>query len=266
MTVRVRDVVAYGLAVKSPKVQVHDAVVYGASQRQTQVKLHDAVVYGASPRPPQGAVGDVQALLLMPDVRPTEVYDAGALLLVDDQTPPLARNPVTLALTRDTVQVPNWTLDGQTWLKGLLTKEYGGNWVSAPVLFSDPQPLAVGQFNSDVQLAVIPGKGLPYSGKMRFKYHRWSLVRALEGKDTSGFTGYGKTLVESLPAINAAFGLNLSSYDVVDFQIPAGLTQVPVTIASTSLMYTPGTRVTLGAAKTMASNLTSTDLPGFDPA
>lgn len=266
MTVRVRDVVAYGLAVKPPKLQVHDVVVYGASPRQTQVKLHDAVVYGASPRAPQGSVGDVQALLLTPDVRPTEVYDTSALVLVDDQTPPLARSPVVLALTRDTVQMPNWALDGQTWLKGLLTKEYGGNWNSAPVVFSDPQPLTVGQFNSDVQLAVIPGKGLPYSGKMRFKYHRWSLLRALEGKDTSGFTGYGKTMHESLAAINAAFGLALSPYDVVDFQIPAGLTQVPLTIANTSLMYTPGTRVTLGSAKTMAGNFASTDLPGFDPA
>lgn len=265
MTVRVRDVVAYGLAVKPPKVSVHDAVVYAATPRVTQVRVHDAVVYGAAPPAPRAAVGDAQALILTNDIRPANIYDVSGLVLMADPTPPRARKVLTSVLMDDPARVPNWNIKGIDWVKGLLVKDFGQQWLNTDLVFSDPQVLA-GQFNSNVKLTVPKGSKLPYSGSMRMRYNRWSIAKPFETRSAKDLTSFGSSVVNSLAAINAAFGLALVAEDVVDAPISAGTTQITLTIASGSFMFIPGTSVVLGGAATLASNMTSLDLDGFDPA
>lgn len=248
MTVRVRDVVAYGLAVKPPKVSVHDAVVYGATVRATQVKVHDAVVYGATAQGPKAGVIEATPVLLMGDNTPGQLNDA-----------------TMVALINDTSASPNWNIKGINWVKGLLVKEFGQTWLNTDLVFSDPQVIT-GQFNSNVKLTVPKGSKLPYSGSTRMRYNRWSIAKPFESRSASDLRSFGSSIVNSLDAINAAFGLALVPDDVVDAPISAGTTQITLTIASGSFMFIPGSSVVLGGAATLASNMTSLDLDGFDPA
>lgn len=247
MTVRVRDVVAYGLAVKPPKVVVHDAVVYGATPRVTRVNVHDAVVYAASPPPPKGNVADATALVLSSDVRPGSLADATVLVLANDPTPVGARNPMAAVLTRDSAAVPDWTLKGRDWIMKILGKEFGASWETSGLVPSDPAVASSGQFNSNVKLTVPKGSKLPYSGSMRMKYNRWSIKRAFENVSTTTLPTLGADLHSSLDALNKAFKLALQPEDVVNQTFTGKVRRFTLTIAPTSLMYIPGTEVFLGS-------------------
>lgn len=247
MTVRVRDVVAYGLAAKPPVVKVHEAVVYGASPKVPQVKVHEAVVYGATKLGARASITDVGALVLVDDVRPPSLYDASALVLAADPTPVVPRNPVANLLTRDPSAVPDWTLKGRDWIMKILGKEFGATWATSDLVPSDPQVLSTGQFNSNVKLTVPKGSKLPYSGSMRMKYNRWSIKRAFENVSTTTLPTLGADLHSSLAALNTAFKLALQPEDVVNQTFTGKVRRFTLTIAPTSLMYIPGTEVFLGS-------------------
>lgn len=162
------------------------------------------------------------------------------------------------------VGTPTWTLDGQSWLLKLFNNENGYSYTSSQLTFSNPQTRSDPRFNSQVDCTA--GSSLSVSGTMQFYYQRWDINLALVGKSATTSVSYSSTLVKSLAEINSKFGLALVAADVVDQAIPSGTTQLTLEIASTSLMYLPGTKVTLGAPTTLASNFPSTDLDGFDPA
>lgn len=60
----------------------------------------------------------------------------------------------------------------------------------------------------------------------------------------------GSLTTDLVPQIAAIFGVDLQPNDVVSTQVAAGATSVTLTVASTSLNYTPGSQVTLRVAHT----------------
>lgn len=73
------------------------------------------------------------------------------------------------------------------------------------------------------------------------------------------------TLHSIIPAINAAYGCNLVTDDVVDHVVSANATVLKITANSASYMFIPGTTVQLGISlPTLSSLVTVTNLPGFE--
>lgn len=119
-------------------------------------------------------------------------------------------------------------------------------------------------FNSAVDVKGSTALGL--SGTFRVYYNRVGLAQAFAGKDAKTLPSLSTTVHKSLAAINAAFGLNLETVDVVDKAINASDSQLTLTASATSYLFTPGTTMVLGGERTMRDNFTSFDLDGFDPA
>lgn len=138
----------------------------------------------------------------------------------------------------------------------------------AQVSLGDPQVRDVTsgiRRNTSIELTALPGN--PYAGKMTMKYNRFGLARPFVTPTTLGFTVAADTTVHALIAsINTAHNLKLVARDLVNNVVKAGAVSITLVAASTSYIYLPTSRVTIGQQlPTIASAVTVTALSGFDP-
>jgi hypothetical protein len=158
-------------------------------------------------------------------------------------------------------------MKGDVALLTAVNKEYVKELTVDQVFFENPRALADdARYNSKVSMK--PKPGFPYSGSMEFRYNRWPIVDAFQGLDTTTLPAGNQTTVHArLAAINAAFGRNFATYDVVNSPVAANATAITLTVASTSFLFLPGTSITIGGdlpANDLSINAPVTDLGGFD--
>lgn len=118
--------------------------------------------------------------------------------------------------------------------------------------------------NTSIELTALALSG--YRDKAILKYNRYNI--SLYFPDTAWkLTIPTETTLHSIiPAINAAYGCNLVTDDVVDHVVSANATVLKITANSASYMFIPGTTVQLGISlPTLSSLVTVTNLPGFEP-
>ncbi|MNY36506.1 hypothetical protein D3C86_1710000 [compost metagenome] len=115
---------------------------------------------------------------------------------------------------------------------------------------------------------VTAKKASGYSGSYTFQYQRFALTVPFDGQALDLPTSVGSTVHATLDAINAKFGVKLETTDVVDGPIANGAVSVTLTVKDTSVLYLPGSFVTLGQSDAdvpFATIAPVTDLLGFDP-
>lgn len=167
------------------------------------------------------------------------------------------------ALVR-TPNLPNVTVSGPTALLAAMNKQYKSSFTATQVTFGPPQALANDpDYNTTTELTAIRTSG--YSGSKIMRYNRVEFSLVTAGKDTAiPTTGMGSTIVASLAALNTKLGLALVASDVVDAPIPSGATGFNIVIASTSVLFIPGSMVRMGTPiPTMAQAFPQVELFAF---
>jgi len=109
-------------------------------------------------------------------------------------------------------------------------------------------------YNSKVKLT--PTAAAQLRGEMYFHYNRIHMTRI---PDLSSITFSGATSTHGLIAkINTLTNLQLTTADIVDEPIAAGLTETTLTAAATSYLFMPGSQTQVGNT-TLLSSLFKTD-------
>ena len=231
--------------------KLRNAPQYVAALHPGVFKLRSAPMYVAVQSPPDLDVRNVRAYALaVPDVDIT-VRKLSAYALVQP-------SPVTYLALR-----------GDVALLQAVNKEHGKTLTDAQVYFENARVLANdGRYNS--QVTMKPKEGFLYSGSMTFRYNRFPLNDFFAAQDTSVLPAGNQTTIHArLPAINAAFGCNLATTDVVDGPVAADAQAITLTVASGSFLFSPGSQSTIGSAPSapdLAQLAPVTNLDGFDPA
>lgn len=153
---------------------------------------------------------------------------------------------------------------GKLLLLDMINEQTPEVFTTNDLTFDSPVTNAVaGEKNTKV--TVTSAVGSSWSGSITFQYNRFNFDQYFP--DTAWkLTILAATTVHSLiPAINAAYGCNLVTDDLVDHVVSANATVLKITASSESYMFIPGTTVQLGISlPTLSSIVTVTNLPGFE--
>jgi hypothetical protein len=105
-----------------------------------------------------------------------------------------------------------------------------------------------------------------YRDSVTLKYNRYTIDQYFPDVTWKLNVTVATTLHTLIPAINAAYGCNLVTDDVVDQPVKANASTIEITAAATSYMFLPGTKVRLGVflGIPLVEAVTTTDLLGFD--
>jgi hypothetical protein len=231
------------------QLKLRNAPLYVGALNPGQLKLRNAPVYVAIQSMPTIDIRNVRAFALTQPAVDVTLRKVRAYALVHP-------SPVTyLSMKADVA------------LLTAVNKEHGKNFTESQVFFENPRALA-GDARYNSKVSMKPQPTYPYSGSMEFRYNRWPIADAFQGLDTSTLPAGNQTTVHArLAAINAAFGRNFATYDVVNSPVAANATAVTLTVASTSFLFTPGTSITIGSslpANDLSIKAPVTDLGGFD--
>lgn len=101
------------------------------------------------------------------------------------------------------------------------------------------------------KVKLTPAASALLSGEMYFHYNRVHMNRL---PDLSSIViGSAANTHALIPQINTLTGMQLTTSDIVNDVIPAGYTEVTLTAASTSYLFTPGTQCQIGNTITLTS-------------
>jgi len=196
-----------------------------------------------------------------------DVRDVGGFALVKTVDPIAVRMLKGYVLV-DQVKLPNFSLSGGTTLLAAINKEKNVNFTAAQLVFGLPQPTADTTQYYNTTVLVTAKKASGYTGSYTFQYRRYALDVVFDGQTLDLPTSVGSTVHATLDAINTKFGIKLETTDVVDGPIANGAVSITLTVKSTSVLYLPGSFVTLGQSDAdvpFATIAPVTDLPGFEP-
>ena len=232
-----------------------------------QFKLRNAPLYVGVLAPPQLKLRNAPVYVAIQAMPTVEVRTVRAYALAQ---PAVDINVRTLRAYALIAPPPKGYLstNGAVALLAAVNKQYGKTLTDAQVFFENPRAFA-GDDRYNSKVTMKPQASFPYAGTMEFRYNRWLLSDAFIGSDTTVLPAGNQTTVHArLPAINAAFGCNLATTDVVNAAVAANATTIVLVAASTSFLFTPGSTVTIGKAlpaNDLSVKAPVTDLSGFDP-
>lgn len=229
-----------------------------------EFNLRNAQLYAAQTTPVVANVRNMPIYAAVQSPPVLEVRSTPAYLLYTANPEVTVRNVTAYALYAP-VAVSYLKMKGSVALLTAINKEHGKSITAAQVTFGNPTPLANNQFNTTV--AMTAAEDWKYSGDMVFRYDRYPLEYLFIGQQLNLPAGNQTTIHARLPGINAAFGCNLETRDVVNGPVAANATGFVLTVANTSHLFLPGTTVTLGTslpANDLSIKAPVTDLGGFD--
>ena len=153
----------------------------------------------------------------------------------------------------------------------LINHDNGTSLPQSAITFGTPT-VAAGENASGLitNVTAFAASGSGYSGSQNFTYNRVDLGFMLVNEPGLLIETEVTSVHELLPALNAAFGINLEASDVVDAVIPATQPNVntPVTITATNGSLVWAKSVTINVTKPLvdlATVLTRTTLNGLYP-
>ncbi|MNQ00188.1 hypothetical protein D3C85_128310 [compost metagenome] len=219
----------------------------------------------------------VQGQILTSAKDPLSVRAVGLEFLEIEKTPASVRRiqGQMISLSRDPLSLRAFQVEylelevrppaftGNAWPK-LLTKinEYNNTkFTEAQVTFENPTAVNLpGKYNTRLTLRALPGSN--HSGTVDVYYPRFSVKTILKG-DPKPFDHTGMDSVwDTLASVNALWGLNLTTSDVLDLPLePSG--DFFITIAPSSLYFIPGERYRYGLSVPLNGEFTVQDLGGF---
>ena len=146
----------------------------------------------------------------------------------------------------------------------LINQNTRKEFASDELSFDPPEALTtLGAHDTKVMLHVDKKSG--YQGSMPVYYNRAPIAVAIATPTTSPGITSASTIHASLSALNARYGTNFTSTDVVDAPIVANATRVVLKAATTSFAYAPGSSVYLGEQPVALQTAVATkQMRGFD--
>lgn len=226
-------------------VQIRDLAVYAIAIPYKKSKIRDVAVYGIVPQP------------AMVDVRQVHGY-----AMVEDPALVNVRTLFGYAMVAPFV-TKYFGFKGVEALLKAINLEHGTAILPDQITFGDP---SVETEFFDTGVVVTPVTTWLYSGTQKFLYNRFALPEAFAGKPMTKPAGAFTTTHAWLPTINTTFGLQLEPRDIVLRNIPANQAYLVLEVAATSYLYRPGSKVTLGdPANDLGNMITVSDLNGFEP-
>jgi len=232
-----------------PQIKLRNAPLYVGMVGDARVKLRNAPMYVAVQSPPVVEFRSVRAYALTQPANTTQLRNVRMYALVQ-------MAPLTYLAKA-----------GAVALLEAINKEHSKTLTAEQVYFENPQPLA-GDDHFNSQITMKPHAVFPYSGQMVFRYNRFVIADFFAGKDTSTLPAGSQTTIHGrLAAINSTFGCSLSTTDVVNAPVAANTTGLTLTIATTSILFVPGSKMFIGQslpADDLSVKAPVTDLGGFD--
>jgi hypothetical protein len=219
--------------------------IYAGVLVTPQVKLRNTPIYVAVQPPAKADVRKVSGYALVtPPVQALVRKISGYALL----------SPVPITYLR---------MKGATALLTAINKEHNKTLTTAQVSFGDPSAAVSEKYNA--QVAMIPNPTWDYGGQMVFRYTRYPLGNAFDSANPAMPAGSQTTVHGRLAAINATYNLNLETRDIVDGPVSASATGFVLTAASTSYLFVPGSKVTVGDpnSNNLATLITTSALNSF---
>lgn len=170
---------------------------------------------------------------------------ATAFVLTTSPRQVQSRTTQAWVMTAD-IKRPSFAVEATQQILSSINRENNRTWTFDHIGLGDPKSLADNPgFNS--QLTVTAKAASGYSGTQTLNYNRFTIGSAWSGKDIASYTVTAGTTHGQLAAINAKFGLALTTRDVRNFTVKAGDTAIALVAADTSYYFVPGTEVVLGS-------------------
>lgn len=174
------------------------------------------------------------------------------------------RRASLLTLWTPPVAIPK-NLETKQILLNLMNANTMGTQVAMKdLVFDFPEPNTYHNKNSKVKVKFI---GVGYSGSTYFYYDRLLIERSFAAPDnTLPNIPVNTTIHTLLPSLNTLLKSKLTTDDIEDAPVLAGAVRLWFVAKSTSFLYVPGSMVLIGSpVPSLASVVTVTDLPGFEP-
>lgn len=134
---------------------------------------------------------------------------------------------------------------GQTPAQALMAMILLQSRTSRPATHFSLDPVEVGtETGYDSKVKVTPTAAALLSGEMYFHYNRVPMNRM--ASLSTIVIGSAANVHALIPQINTLTGMQLTTGDLVNDNIPAGSPEITITAAATSYLFTPGTQIQLG--------------------
>lgn len=125
-------------------------------------------------------------------------------------------------------------------------------------------PRMIEEDGVNTAIEVEPTDLIRFQGKVDLKYNRLPLELAFEGKDVIPTPKLDAgSLLQQIDKINAAYGLALSSSDIAEATL-GEVGDAVLVVRPSSLLFVPGSQVTLRRFPSLAQTFPIKDLSGFE--
>lgn len=249
-----RNVEAYSVVGRADIVSVRYQGLNVVVQDTRAFRLRSQQAFVVTKAPAQGALRQAVAYVLNKMPAQGQIRQAVAYALII-QAQPVVKTKTGLAAFYDMLNNNR--------------KDTSITWSEANLTVGVPFASTVDDKNTGVRITDIAQNG--YSGYANVYYNRIPIVRLFSSTNLQITINSATTVRALIPAINAAYSLNLVAADVVDGPVPANAPGVRLTAAPESIMWAPGTYVALGTDPgpfnpTLADMILVRDMSGFAPA